>query len=321
MSSKELKYNVSSFWLSFFNGFILFNLVLFIIEFLGLLLFINNLPSESMGLDNVITIVIGLSLLSSLFLFTIILYMIKGALGRHNFMKNMVGSFIARTSNTNPLLLRLIGIIGSILIIISSITYYGCYLDPENTTLLTIIGYIVLGLGVIFYLGGYKEAGGVKACFLSMLLLASTIILLYLAHTIPWSSINVLSRVYISFILMSMFLSLFVMGIILIGVGLEIIIDKTESYAFGTSYTLMILILAIYIIQSLTIYSTISILADIVKNDYSLLNSFTLSIDYIDRMGLLLISPKVLFLIFFFIGISSLVGFLLVKIPRKHGGE
>ncbi len=177
-------------------------------------------------------------------------------------------------------------------------------------------GFTLIGLAVISYLASYGEYGSVAPVAMSIIL---CLLLILMPFTIPYVVNSVNTSFKIPLILFSCYtyISLITITLILLAIGVEVIIDKTESYAMGTAYTLIMLMLAIYVIQSITVYSTVSILADTLKSNHNLITQFTLSINYADKLGLLLVSPKILLALLLFISIAFIVGFILVK-PEKH---
>ncbi len=85
------------------------------------------------------------------------------------------------------------------------------------------------------------------------------------------------------------------LSILLILYGLEALLSIQESYLIGSTYTVGILLLALYVIQSLTLFATTSILADKISSLQKLPSDICLPV--IDKLGLMIISYK-LFIVF-----------------------
>ncbi|WFO75129.1 hypothetical protein J4526_08655 [Desulfurococcaceae archaeon MEX13E-LK6-19] len=204
--------------------------------------------------------------------------------------------------------------------VVSILGYFAIEYNVFNDYMLLpaiLAGFTLIGLAVISYLASYGEYGNVAPVAMSIIL---CLLLIVMPFTIPYAVNSVDTSFKIPLILFSCYtyISLITMTLILLAIGVEVIIDKTESYAMGTAYTLIMLMLAIYVIQSITVYSTVSILADTLKSNHNLITQFTLSMNYADKLGLLLVSPKILFALLLFISIAFIVGFILVRPEKRY---
>ncbi len=188
------------------------------------------------------------------------------------------------------ILSMMIGILGSLIIIVSIIfTLFfmssETILDPVvNANIL--IGFLLVILSVSSWLKQYDDLEGSKqvvvgSIFPTLFLIVYLTISFYYSATRDITLLVFGSQLLVGGIIFS--------TLILI-CGYESILDKRESYLAGSVYTISMLLLALYVIHILTIYTTTSILADNISSLKTLPESISLAL--CDRLGLLIISYK-----------------------------
>ncbi len=188
------------------------------------------------------------------------------------------------------ILSMMIGILGSLIIIVSVIfTLFfmdaEAILDPVvNVNIL--VGFLLVIVSISSWL---KEYGDLEASqqvisgllFPLLFLIAYLITSFYFSITKDTTLLVFGSQLLVGGIIFS--------TVILI-CGYESILDKRESYLAGSVYTISMLLLALYVIHILTIYTTTSILADNISSLKTIPK--TISLALCDRLGLLIISYK-----------------------------
>ena len=184
----------------------------------------------------------------------------------------------------------MIGVLGSLIIIVS-IIFTLFFMNEEtglepivNTNIL--IGFLLVFLSISSWLKQLDDLEGSKQVIAGSLFPVAFLIAYLVVSTYFSTTKDVVLLVFGSQLLVG---GIIFSGLILI-CGYESILDKRESYLAGSVYTMSMLLLALYIIHILTIYTTTSILADNISSMKSLPETISLAV--CDRLGLLIISYK-----------------------------
>ncbi|NPA98075.1 MAG: hypothetical protein GXO43_01725 [Crenarchaeota archaeon] len=201
-----------------------------------------------------------------------------------------VAETISRFLSDAPRIGRFFALIGSVMTI-SSLALLVLYsLDPMYRYIL----YNILWIGMILdllslssWLLYYGEDDTASQVFIGLIFPVSGMILYSLITSIYMYTPGGLLLILGSNILVWTL----VYPLIMIMLGFEPILSRQESYLVGSTYTVGALVLALYIVQVLTLYMTTSILGDKLAALKTLPTYILL--DTADKLGLVIISYKI----------------------------
>ena len=196
-----------------------------------------------------------------------------------------------------------LGVIGSLLVVVpySYMLFFGFPREPGFEILLNNAVFIGVALSIlclVSWLKNYDEPVLSGHVFLGLIFPVASIALYDLLQYMYMATFNPSLLVFGS----QVFVGGLILSLITLLMGLETILERQESYLAGSVYTVAILLIALYIVQALTLYTTTSILADNIKGLVSMPQYISLEI--CDELGLLIISYKL------FVGLIVLMYFL-----------